>query len=253
MSKEASFGLIGGHLKNTFSKDYFNNKFALHKQPFYYENFQLESIEAFTALLENNNSLRGLNVTIPFKESIIPYLHRLDNSAAAVGAVNCIKIIKANNTTELIGYNTDVFGFQQSLKHFIPLNQAIKTLIIGTGGAAKAVAYVCSLLKIDFLLVTHNTAKVNGNTIHINQLDEAMVRDCKLIINCTPLGMFPQIDDFPKIPYQAISKEHYCFDLIYLPEQTLFLQKALAQGAAIKNGLEMLQEQANKAYEIFMA
>ncbi|MES2656626.1 MAG: shikimate dehydrogenase [Bacteroidota bacterium] len=253
MNTEVSFGLIGGHLKNTFSKDYFNHKFAQYKQPFYYENFQLDSIEAFNKLLKSNENLRGLNVTIPFKESIIPYLHKLDNSAAVVGAVNCIKITKTNNQTQLVGYNTDVFGFQQSLQNFIPLNEPLKALIIGTGGAAKAVAYVCNLLKIDFLLVTHNREKVNTNTIHINQLNEALVHEYKLIINCTPLGMFPLVDDYPKIPYGAISGEHYCFDLIYLPEQTLFLQKASAQGAAIKNGLEMLQEQANKAYEIFMA
>lgn len=252
MNMEASFGLIGGHLKNTFSKDYFNHKFTIHKQPFYYENFQLDSIDEFNALIKNNENLRGLNVTIPFKEGIIPYLHKLDSSAASVRAVNCIKIHKLNNQTQLIGYNTDVFGFQQSLQNFIPVNQPFKALVIGTGGAAKAVAYVCSLLKIDFLLVTHSLEKVNENTIHVDELNETLIQAHKLIVNCTPLGMFPQVDDFPQIPYEAISNVHYCFDLIYLPEQTLFLQKALARGASIKNGLEMLQQQANKAYEIFM-
>jgi len=249
---EKLFGLIGGSLKNTFSKDYFMQKFALENLPFAYQNFELKRIENLIPLITENKNIFGLNVTIPFKESVIPYLHHLDESALKIGAVNCIKINRENNNFELIGYNTDAHGFKVSLQHFIPQNFKNKALILGTGGASKAVQFVCNELQIDFTLVTTQLIKSNSRLINYNEIDNRIIANNLLIINTTPLGMFPNINFYPPIYYEAINDQHFCYDLIYYPEETCFLKKAKNNGANIKNGLEMLNEQANRAFDIIL-
>jgi len=250
---EKLFGLVGGSLKNTFSKDYFTQKFAKQNLPYAYQNFELESIDQLIPLITKNKNLFGLNITIPFKESVIPYLHQLDESAAKIGAVNCIKINRTPNHFELIGYNTDAFGFKVSLQKFIPPNFHSSALILGTGGASKAVQFVCNELQIGFTLVTSKLVNSHSHLINYHEINKDVLANNLLVINTTPLGMFPHVHLFPLIDYEGISGNHFCFDLIYLPEETAFLKKAKQQGAKIKNGLEMLNEQANRAFDIFVA
>lgn len=249
---EKLFGLIGGNLKNTFSKDYFTQKFIEHNLPFAYQNFELKNIDELLPLIQENENLCGLNVTIPFKEAVIPLLSQVDESATKIGAVNCIKINRKNNEIELIGYNTDAFGFKTSLLNFIPQNFTGKALILGTGGASKAVQYVCNQLDIKFLLVTSSPEKINEQTISYHQIDKNVLTEHLLIINTTPLGMFPQIETMPPLPYSFLSSNNYCFDLVYLPTQTQFLKNAETHNAHTMNGLYMLHKQADYAFDIFL-
>ncbi len=251
LAPEKIFGLIGGSLKNTFSKDYFTKKFEEQNLPCVYQNFELKNIDELLSLIKNNELLSGLNVTIPFKESVIPLLTQLHESAAKIGAVNCIKINRSDDKIELIGYNTDAFGFKTSLQKFIPKHFSSKALILGTGGASKAVQFVCNQLAIEFTLVTSQENKNNIQAINYKNIDNNLMLSHQLIINTTPLGMFPHIDSMPPINYQAISSNHFCFDLLYLPAETQFLKLAQNNGAKVKNGLEMLHEQANSAFDIF--
>lgn len=249
---EKQFGLVGNHLKNTFSKDFFTQQFSENNLTFSYHNFELATADEIIQLIEKNLNLFGLNVTIPFKESVIPMLDELDESAAKIGAVNCIKIVRENNQVLLKGFNTDAFGFSQSLIDFIPSTFKSKALILGTGGASKAVQFVCNELGIDYTLVTSKSSKIGPKTIRYYDLNDEVIISHKLIINCTPVGMHPFPNDFPEIPYYALSKKHYCFDLIYLPAETQFLKQAKEQGARTLNGLKMLELQAAKAFEIFI-
>lgn len=253
MTTEKQFGLVGNHLKNTFSKDYFTQQFSENNLPFSYYNFELQNTDEIIKLIVTKTDLFGLNITIPFKESVIPLLHEIDRTAAEIGAVNCIKISRDKNQILLKGYNTDAFGFEQSLKEFLPQNFKGKALILGTGGAAKAIQFVCKQLGIDYTLVTSQSSKVGSKTIRYYDLNDAVIVAHKLVINCTPVGMFPNPNDFPEIPYFALSKKHYCFDLIYLPHETQFLKQAKEFGAKTTNGLKMLNLQAEKAYNIFVS
>ncbi len=252
MIAEKQFGLVGNNLKNTFSIDFFTNKFIENNLPFSYQNFELQNVSEITQLIESKKELAGLNITVPFKESVIPFLQEIDKTAAEIGAVNCIKIVRENNKFYLKGYNTDAFGFSQSLLEFIPQGFTGKALILGTGGASKAVQYACTLLGIDYTLVTSQSSKANFKTIRYYDLNDAVIVAHKLIINCTPVGMHPYPNEFPEIPYFALSKKHYCFDLIYLPHETQFIKQAKEQGAKVTNGLKMLNIQAEKAYDIFL-
>ncbi|MFZ4797841.1 MAG: shikimate dehydrogenase family protein [Bacteroidia bacterium] len=253
MTTEKQFGLVGNNLKNTFSKDYFTQLFSVNNLPFSYNNFEIQNINDLLNLIETNTDLFGLNITIPFKQSVIPLLNELDETAAKIDAVNCIKITRENNQILLKGYNTDAFGFEQSLVEFIPQNFKGKALILGTGGASKAVQFVCKQLGIDYTLVTSQSSKVNSKTIRYYDLNDAVIVAHKLVINCTPVGMYPFPNDFPEIPYFALSKKHYCFDLIYLPQETQFLKQAKEYGAKTTNGLKMLNLQAEKAFDIFVS
>ena len=253
MAAEKQFGLIGNNLKNTFSVDFFTNKFIENNLPFSYQNFELQNVDEISQLIEFNQALVGLNITVPFKESVIPFLHVLDKNSLEIGAINCIKIRRENNQIFLKGYNTDAIGFSHSLLEFIPQGFIGKALILGTGGASKAVQYVCKQLEIEFTLVTSKINKVNANTIRYYDLNDAVIVAHKLIINCTPIGMHPYPNEFPEIPYFALSKKHYCFDLIYLPHETQFMKQAKEQGAKVTNGLKMLTFQAEKAFEIFVS
>lgn len=242
--KQFRFGLLGKNISYSFSRGYFSSKFSELKLPNYsYENFDLQSISEITDVLKNTKNLSGLNVTIPYKEAIISYLSELEPSAEEIGAVNTIKI----SSTGLKGYNTDAYGFKSAIEPYLK-KQHTKALILGTGGASKAIAYVLKQLNIQFAFVSR-TGKNNG--YRYDELNKNIIEDHTVIINCTPLGTFPNITEKPKIPYQYINQEHLFFDLIYNPEKTAFLSYGETQGATILNGLQMLEFQAEKAWEIW--
>ena len=239
----ALYGLIGYPLTHSFSPDFFNRKFNEEGIDALYKAFPIASIEEFPALLTQEPTLRGVNVTIPYKESVLSCLDEIDEVASLIGAVNCI-IIKNGKTK---GYNTDVIGFENSL---VPLLHPVHghALVLGTGGASRAVKHVLSKLHIPFQMVSRTKA---AGVITYEELTPEMVADHKLIINTTPLGMYPAIDGCPLLPYASIGVGHLLYDLIYNPEETLFLSKGKANGAGIKNGLEMLHLQALTAWDIW--
>jgi len=237
------YGLIGYPLKNTFSVNYFTTLFAeLQLHHYQYSNYAIENIEDILDLIQDEK-LSGFNVTIPYKQAIIPFLNTLDDSAKEVGAVNCVKI---NNNNEMIGFNTDVYGFQHSIQKMLkPWHQ--HALILGDGGASKAVEYAFKNLGITTTIVSRKPDAI----ISYSDIDKACVRSHQVIVNCTPVGMYPNTDECIDIPYDYLTDMHLVFDLIYLPEQTLFLNRAKHHGAVIKNGLEMLHLQAQKSWEIW--
>lgn len=243
------FGLIGYPLTHSFSKKYFSNKFDKEGiSNCKYELFPLERIEDLSLLLKQEPNLIGLNVTLPYKEQVLPYLNEIDDSAATIGAVNTIKI--KNN--QLAGFNTDTFGFEESLNRFIAENDLSgieNALILGSGGASKAVKYVLDRLNISYKLVSRNVKK--GDFCY-NDLNKSVLSSTQLIINTTPLGTFPNTDSFPDIPYEYLNSSHLLFDLVYNPEKTVFLKKGASRGAYIKNGLEMLVGQAEQSWKIWM-
>ncbi len=241
------YGLLGRALSHSYSKEYFENKFRelkLHEHE--YRNYELETIQGFATLIEAEPALRGLNVTYPYKEAVIDYLDALGSEAREIGAVNCIKIENGRTT----GYNTDVYGFRQSIKPFLDRHHE-RALILGTGGGAKAVAHVLAQFGIGIIYVSSDPAKKGAGIILYNEVNEHVMNACKLVVNCTPLGMFPETDRFPDLPYQHFSPEHLAYDLVYNPEETKFMSKARAQGSAVVNGLSMLQLQAEKSWEIW--
>jgi len=245
-----TFGLIGKKLGHSFSQTYFNNKFlALGYDDFSYKNFEINSSDELRMIVENDESIVGLNVTIPYKQDVLKHLDIIDETALEIGAVNTIKVIRSQGNISLQGFNTDAHGFQFSIKPFLNFHHQ-KALIFGTGGASKAVAYVFKKLGIDFLFVSRRSQ--NSNTILYNQLNEFAISNYKLIVNCTPIGMFPNVTEKLDLPYSAITSEHLCMDLIYNPTETEFLRQSKLNGAAILNGLSMLHLQADKAFEIFM-
>jgi shikimate dehydrogenase len=243
----SAFGIIGKKLSHSFSKSYFEKKFNENNLTDYsYTNFELADISEFPDLIKNNSHLKGLNVTNPYKELVIPYLTELSEEAKEIGAVNCIKI--ENN--KLIGYNTDVYGFSQSIKPFLDTNHQ-RALILGTGGASKAVAFALKKIGVDVYFVTSAQTKKADNYFFYSELSEIILNAFKLIVNTTPLGMFPDNGSFPNIPYQCITNQHLCYDLIYNPELTGFLKRGKEQGAIVVNGLSMLHLQAEKSWEIW--
>jgi shikimate dehydrogenase len=246
-----TYGLIGYPLSHSFSKKYFTEKFEKENiKGCKYELFPLENMEAFTELLQQQPDIVGLNVTIPYKNRILPFLDALDESAAAVGAVNTIKIENGRR----IGFNTDTIGFKHSLQPIVDAkygtgtNALPKALVLGTGGAAQAVLFVLKSMNIAAQTVSR---KRGTNTISYEDLTPAVMSAHKLIINTTPLGMSPQTETFPEIPYDLLTQAHFLYDLVYNPEKTTFLKKGEQQGAGIKNGLEMLYLQAEAAWEIW--
>lgn len=240
----SNFGLIGKNIGYSFSKTYFSKKFEKENLPHSYENFDITSIENFPQIIAETSNLKGLNVTIPYKEQIIPFLDRLDVEAEKIGAVNTIKI---SEDKKLIGFNTDHLGFQKSLEYFLPL-QHKTALILGTGGSSKAVAYALGNLGFDFKFVSRSPT---SNMLDYATLNQSIIENHLLIINCTPLGTSPNIADCPPIPYQFITKKHLLFDLIYNPPETEFIKRGKLRGAKTSNGLKMLELQAEKAWEIW--
>jgi shikimate dehydrogenase len=240
------YGLVGKSLGHSFSKKFFEEKFIKEGINASYENFELARIEDFKKLLQNNPEIKGLNITVPYKTEIIPFLDELSDKADQIGAVNTIQF----QSGRLIGHNTDAFGFQQSIKPFLR-NVHEKALILGTGGASKAVAYVLKNLGVEVFYLSRNPSSVDEYSYE--DVNEIMVDTFKLIVNCTPTGTFPNVNETPNFPIQFVNENHLVIDLIYNPEQTKFLRLAKEQGADTLNGLSMLQHQALKAWEIWNA
>ena len=240
------FGLIGKDISYSFSRNYFKNKFETEDiKNTTYENFDLENIALFQSKLKQENDINGFNVTIPYKESVMPFLDKLNKKAEAIGAVNTIKITKKG---KYVGYNTDYYGFKKTLKPFLKKRHK-KALILGTGGASKAIAYALKSLGIDYYFVSRNPGE-NVKYTYLELTDE-IIEMHQIIINSTPLGTFPDIDVCPNIPYQAISKQHILFDLIYNPSETKFLRLGKQNNATIVNGERMLELQAEKSWSIW--
>ena len=242
------YGLVGFPLGHSFSKPYFTDKFSRQNIPAEYRNFEIENIADIRDIIATNPQLRGLNVTIPHKELVIPFLDSLSEDAAKIGAVNVISIQRKDEKIHLTGYNTDYIGFRYALSQLIHPETHPKALILGTGGASKAVAYALSSLHIEYTLVSHSGKK---NAINYSELTTDILQAHRIIINTTPLGTFPHTETFPPIPYSLLTLQHLAYDLVYNPAETMFLQKAKAQGAVIKNGEEMLQRQAEAAWDIW--
>ena len=238
------FGLVGRTLKHSFSQTYFTGKFRdAGISDAVYENFELKSIDEFSALIVKHPDLQGLNITIPYKEEVLPYLTTSNEVVREIGACNCIKVSKG----KLTGYNTDVVGFRQSLEPKLkPHHQ--KALVLGTGGAAKAIWYVLNELGIDYKKVSRNK---EGADFTYEELTPEVINEYLLIINTTPLGMFPNTEVAPSLPYEAISSQHFLYDIVYNPEKTLFLAEAEKRHAQTCNGFEMLFGQAEESWRIW--
>jgi len=243
-----TYGLIGFPLSHSFSKKYFTEKFQnegiTDRQ---YELFPIENIKSLADLLAENQSLCGLNVTIPHKVGVLPFLNEIEEAAEKIGAVNCICIKRFEGETYLKGFNTDAYGFEESLKPLLTAKHK-KALVFGDGGAAKAVKYVLQKLGIEYQVVVR---KATAGAILYNQVTPELLERHKLLINTTPLGMSPHIDTFPDIDYTQLGSDHLAYDLVYNPLETAFLSKAAERGAQVKNGLEMLYKQAEKAWAIW--
>jgi len=238
------YGLLGKTLKHSFSKAYFSKKFSSENiDDCRYENFELASINELPELLNGNPDIQGLNVTIPYKEEILPFLDYENDIVKEINACNCIKI----SGGKLSGYNTDVIGFQQSLEKLLKSHHK-SALIIGTGGSAKAVRYALNTLGVAYQNVSRTKT---SSTITYEELDEESVKSHLLIVNTSPVGMYPKIEEAPAIPFQFVTPEHLLFDLTYNPEKTLFLKKGEEKGATISNGSEMLILQAEESWRIW--
>lgn len=243
------YGLIGYPLGHSFSVTYFNEKFQSENIDAEYVNFEIPSIEDFPEIVTENINLCGLNVTIPYKEQVIPYLDELDPDTAKIGAVNVIKIIRQGKAkVKLVGYNSDIIGFTQSIEPLLQPHHR-KALLLGTGGASKAVYHGLANLGIESLYVSRS--KRDGETLTYADLTPEVMAEHTVIVNCTPVGMYPKVDFCPDIPYDLLTPRHLLYDLLYNPDETLFMKKGRAQGATVKNGLEMLLLQAFAAWEIW--
>jgi shikimate dehydrogenase len=239
------YGLLGRNINYSFSKGYFTEKFDNeHFAGCTYENFDIQDISAFPEIIKNNPDLKGLNVTIPYKETVMPFLDKLSKKASLIGAVNTIKITKKG---KLKGYNTDYYGFKKSLEPLLQPHHK-KALILGTGGASKGVAFALDELDI---LYTFVSREAKENAISYNLINATTFDNYQIIINSSPVGTSPNTEASPAIPYEFFTEKHIAFDLIYNPAETQFLKNAKARGAIIKNGLDMLIFQAEKAWKVW--
>lgn len=240
------YGLIGFPLGHSFSQDYFNRKFEAENISARYVNFEISEIGLLRKVLDDNLNLAGFNVTIPYKEQVIPFLDALDPVAEQIGAVNVVKVIRQpDGSTYLKGFNSDVIGFRDSISQTIDTAVQGKALVLGTGGAAKAVVAGLRQLGVDPTLVSRSE---RPGVLSYGQLTPEIIAANKIIVNTTPLGMYPHVNECPDIPYEALTPQHLCYDLLYNPDVTLFMQRASEQGAQVKNGLEMLLLQAFAAW-----
>ena len=248
------FGLIGYPLSHSFSQKFFTEKFLQENiVNAHYNNFPISSMESFAALWKENQNLEGLNVTIPYKKEVIPFLHHSSPVVQEINACNCIR--KFNN--ELYGYNTDVIGFEKSLLPFLQPHHS-HALVLGTGGAAAAVRWVLQKLNIQFQLVSRKANSIEANTemkasLSYDQLAASVIETHTLIINTSPLGMYPNTNEAPPIAYEGLTAQHHLYDLVYNPTETLFMQKGLEKGATVQNGLAMLHIQAEESWAIWNA
>ena len=238
------FGLLGKDISYSFSRGYFTQKFGREGIFATYENFDLQNISEFPEVFNKNPALKGLNVTIPYKEQIIPFLDALDPVASEIGAVNTIRIEKSGKLT---GFNTDHFGFAKAIRPHLKKHHQ-KALVLGTGGASKAVQYALRHLGITVQFVSRTAG---SGTLSYDELDEQILSEFKIIINCTPLGTFPKTAEYPPVPVELIFSKHLIFDLIYNPPVTKLMELAGTQGATVVNGQKMLEFQAEKAWEIW--
>ncbi len=242
------FGIIGFPLAHSFSEKYFTEKFSREKiADCEFKPYPLKSIEEFPELIKNNR-FTGLSVTVPYKQSIIPFLTKMDDEAAAVGAVNSVRFEYKGKQIISTGYNTDVWGFT-TLMTKVRMPKQLKALILGSGGAASAVAYVLQKKGIDYNIISRKPS--SNIVINYNELNQEMMLEHNLIINATPVGMFPNVKKYPDIPIQCITPDHVCIDLIYNPARSSFLKISEKQGARILNGLAMLHAQADRSWEIW--
>ena len=241
------YGLIGYPLGHSFSVGYFNEKFSNEHINAKYINFEIPSIEDFAEVIESNPELRGLNVTIPYKEQVIPYLDSLSPEANAIGAVNVIRITRKGDKTHLKGFNSDVIGFTRSIEPLLERHHK-KALILGTGGASKAVDYGLRSLGIETKFVSRTK---RPGFFTYEEITPEIIKDYNIIVNCTPLGMYPNTDVCPTLPYEAMDSHNLLYDLLYNPDETLFMQKGKEHGAITKNGLEMLLRQAFARWEFW--
>lgn len=241
------YGLIGYPLGHSFSVGYFNEKFSNEHINAKYINFEIPSIEDFAEVIESNPELRGLNVTIPYKEQVIPYLDSLSPEANAIGAVNVIRITRKGDKTHLKGFNSDVIGFTRSIEPLLERHHK-KALILGTGGASKAVDYGLRSLGIETKFVSRTK---RPGFFSYEEITPEIIKDYNIIVNCTPLGMYPNTDVCPTLPYEAMDSHNLLYDLLYNPDETLFMQKGKEHGAITKNGLEMLLLQAFASWEFW--
>ena len=242
----AKYGLIGHNIGYSFSKTFFNFKFDQENRNDSYENFDIPVLSEMSKILENNPDLKGLNVTIPYKKSIIQLLDEVDKEALQIGAVNTIKI---NKDGTLKGYNTDHYGFSKALTEFLPIKEK-KALVLGTGGASEAVKYVLEIMNFE---VTQVSRTKTENNITYTDLNRDIITQNYLIVNCTPLGTFPNIEEYPDIPYEYLTEDHLAFDLTYNPRETKFMKLSKDRGARKSNGLKMLEYQAKKAWSIWIS
>ncbi len=240
----AKFGLVGKNIGYSFSKTFFSIKFENEALPHSYHNYDLPCIENFEDFIAKNPEIKGMNITIPYKEEIIPHLFNLDSESRKIGAVNTIKFRKDG---KLIGYNTDHYGFATALADFLPIKEK-KALVLGTGGASKAIKYVLEAMDFKYHSVSRQSSDI---TISYQELTKELVESHYLIINCTPLGTAPNTQEVPNIPFKYVGQNHVLFDLIYNPRETEFMKRGKANGARVSNGFTMLKHQALKSWAIW--
>lgn len=248
MNKQKQYGLIGYPLGHSFSRGFFTEKFLREGIDAMYSNYEIPSVDQLETILETNTHLVGFNVTIPHKESIIPLLSTMSDEAKAIGAVNVVKVTRDGNSVSLKGYNSDVVGFVNSIKPLLNTEIHRKALVLGTGGASKAVVYGLNGLGIETQLVSRSKL---ANTITYEELDAQVLKEYKVIVNCSPLGTFPKVEEAPAMPYDLVGTGHLLYDLVYNPAETEFLKRGKVKGATIKNGAEMLELQAIEAWRIW--
>ncbi|HCN52622.1 MAG TPA: shikimate dehydrogenase [Prevotella sp.] len=241
------YGLIGYPLGHSFSISYFNEKFANEGIDAKYINFDIPDIKDLTEILDSNPELKGLNVTIPYKQQVLGYLDYISPEARSIGAVNVIRVVHKGKKVFLRGYNSDVIGFTKSIEPLLEPSHK-KALILGTGGASKAINYGLKSLGLETLFVSRYE---RPNTIQYQSITPEMVHEYQVIVNCTPVGMYPHADECPELPYDAMDSHNLLYDLIYNPDETLFMKKGIEHGATVKNGLEMLLLQAFASWEFW--
>lgn len=241
------YGLIGYPLGHSFSINYFNQKFTDEGINAKYYNFEIPTIDALAEVLDSNPELKGLNVTIPYKQKVMEYLDQISPEARAIGAVNVIKVMHQGKETILKGYNSDVIGFTQSIEPMLE-DYHKKALILGTGGASKAIDYGLRSLGLETVFVSRYE---RPETICYEDVTPEVVKEYNVIVNCTPLGMFPKTEECPRLPYEAMDEHNILYDLIYNPDETLFMKRGAQRGANVKNGLEMLLLQAFASWEFW--
>ncbi len=243
------YGLIGKTLKHSFSGDYFSRKFKKKGIDAEYRLWEMEELPDLHLFAAEHPALRGFNVTIPFKREVALFMDTLDKRAQLTGSVNVVKVIREGKKVFLKGYNTDVVGFEKSLKPLIRRRKRLRALVLGSGGSAHSVACVLRKQGIYFNFVTRQPKKLE--MMGYSWITPAIMREFKLIVNTTPVGMYPHVDQAPEIPYEWLTSDHILFDLVYNPEETLFLKKGREKGAVTKNGLEMLKIQAEASWKIW--